>query len=86
MSEKISEKTTKETKSEELVWYEAPLMPGVSQDIIAAVNGKYIRVKRGERVQIHPKYVEALDNASRQKNAAYRAATEAQKTKKLYDM
>lgn len=85
MSEKISEKTPKE--STELVWYELPLLPGGDQqDVITAVNGKYIRVKRGERVQIHPKYVEALNNAARQQSAAYRAATEAQKTKKLYDM
>lgn len=86
MSEKITEKVTK-TEQDDMVWYEAPLLPGMgNMDVVTAVNGKYIRLKRGERVQIHRKYVEALDNATRQQNEAYRAATEAQKPKKLYDM
>jgi hypothetical protein len=87
MSEKITEKVTKTEKTDDMVWYEAPLLPGMgNMDVVAGVNGKLIRLKRGERVQIHRKYVEVLDNAVRQQNAAFRSATEAQKPKKLLDL
>jgi hypothetical protein len=87
MSEKITEKVTKTEQTDDMVWYEAPLLPGMgNMDVVAGVNGKLIRLKRGERVQIHRKYVEVLDNAVRQQNAAFRSATEAQKPKKLLDL
>lgn len=87
MSEKTAEKVSKVKPGEELVEYMAPLLPGMgTQDVIAGVNGKIIRIKRGETVKIKRKFVEVLNNANKQRNAAYRAAAEAQQTKKLYDM
>lgn len=72
---------------EELVEYTAPLLPGMgTQDVIVGVNGEIIRIKRGEPVQIKRKFVNALNNAAKQQVAAYKAAAEAQQTKKLYDM
>lgn len=87
MSEKITGTVAKTGQTDDMVWYEAPLLPGMgNMDVVAGVNGKLIRLKRGERVQIHRKYVEVLNNAARQQNEAFRAATEAQKPKKLYDL
>lgn len=72
---------------EELVEYTAPLMPGMgTQDVVVGVNGEMIRIKRGETVKIKRKFVNALNNAAKQQVEAYKAAAEAQQTKKLYDM
>ena len=72
---------------DKLVEYTAPLLPGMgTQDVIVGVNGEIIRIKRGETVQIKRKFVNALNNAARQQVAAYKAAAEAQQTKKLYDL
>ena len=57
-----------------------------TQDVIVGVNGEIIRIKRGETVQIKRKFVNALNNAAKQQVAAYKAAAEAQQTKKLYDL
>ncbi|MCD7927355.1 MAG: hypothetical protein LUF80_00595 [Oscillospiraceae bacterium] len=65
---------TARDEMEELVSYSAPLDPkSTSRDILVAVNGETIRIKRGETVQIKRKFVEALNNADRQALAAYRA-------------
>lgn len=72
---------------DKLVEYTAPLLPGMgTQDVIVGVNGEIIRIKRGETVKIKRKFVNALNNAAKQQVAAYKAAAEAQQTKKLYDM
>lgn len=83
---------SKQTKAkvkpgDELVEYTAPLLPGMgTQDVIVGVNGEIIRIKRGEPVTIKRKFVNALNNAAKQQVEAYKAAAEAQQTKKLYDM
>ena len=72
---------------DKLVEYTAPLLPVMgTQDVIVGVNGEIIRIKRGETVQIKRKFVNALNNAAKQQVAAYKAAAEAQQTKKLYDL
>lgn len=65
---------------EELVEYTAPLA-GMEKrrDILVAVNGETIRIKRGQTVQIKRKFKEALDNAARQEYAAYQAMQKAVK-------
>ena len=66
--------------AEELVWYEAPLLPGVKKrDILVAVNGETLRIQRGVRVQIKEKFREALQNAAKQEYAAFEAREEIKK-------
>lgn len=66
---------------EELVDYMAPLMPGTKkQDIVVAVNGEMIRIQRGVQVQIKRKYLDALQNASKQEYEAMLARQELQKS------
>ena len=77
----MSETKAKGTANpEELVEYTAPLA-GMEKrrDILAAVNGETIRIKRGERVKIKRKFVEVLDNAARQEYAAHQAREKAVK-------
>lgn len=58
---------------EEYVDYMAPLLPDLKdQTIFVAVNGETVRIKRGEPVKIKRKFVEALNNASKQEYAAMR--------------
>lgn len=85
MSEaQVNVKTEKKAKAaydpEELVEYTAPLA-GMEKrrDILVAVNGETIRIKRGRTVKIKRKFKEALDNAARQEYAAYMAAADAAK-------
>lgn len=85
--EQAESKQNKVKPGDELVEYTAPLLPGMgTQDVIVGVNGEIIRIKRGETVKIKRKFVNALNNAAKQQVAAYKAAAEAQQTKKLYDM
>ena len=85
--EQAESKQNKVRPGEELVEYTAPLLPGMgTQDVIVGVNGEMIRIKRGETVKIKRKFVNALNNAAKQQVAAYKAAAEAQQTKKLYDL
>lgn len=85
--EQAESKQNKVKPGDELVEYTAPLLPGMgTQDVIAGVNGEIIRIKRGETVKIKRKFVNALNNAAKQQVEAYKAAAEAQQTKKLYDM
>ena len=93
MSEKSTQtKTQTGTKvqarpGDELVDYTAPLLPGQEkQDIVVGVNGEMVRIKRGETVKLKRKHVSAINDAARQQVAAYKAAAEAQQTKKLYDL
>ena len=76
MSEKMTEKVaqTKATeKKDNLVSYTAPLLPGQErQDLVVGVNGRFIRIRRGECVRIEPKFVHVLENAQRQQAEAYR--------------
>ena len=61
-------------RGEELVDYEAPLLPGENrQDIFVAVNGESLVIKRGVHVQIKRKFYEVLMNAQEQEMCAYRA-------------
>jgi len=86
-TEQVESKQNKVKPGDELVEYTAPLLPGMgTQDVIVGVNGEIIRIKRGETVQIKRKFVKALNNAAKQQVEAYKAAAEAQQTKKLYDM
>ena len=72
--------TTKVDPMEELVEYEAPLLPGVKKrDIVVGVNGETIRIQRGVRVQIKRKFYEALQNAAKQEFAAFEAREEIRK-------
>ena len=72
--------TAKVDPAEELVWYEAPLLPGVKKrDILVAVNGETLRIQRGVRVQIKEKFREALQNAAKQEYAAFEAREEIKK-------
>ena len=67
------ENKVEEISMEEYVDYVAPLMPDLKdQTIFVAVNGETIHIKRGEVVRINRKFVEALNNASKQEYAAMR--------------
>lgn len=78
----------KETKQaldmEELVSYTAPMdLSNTNQrDIVVAVNGEMLCIKRGETVQIKRKYLEALENADRQRVEVYKAKAEAKEQSK----
>lgn len=65
---------TAANEPEELVDYIAPLIPGAPNqaDVIAAVNGEMIRIKRGVTVQIRRKFKEVLDNAAAQQMEAFK--------------
>lgn len=82
MSETKTKNAAAETAygPEELVEYTAPLA-GMEKrrDILAAVNGETIRIKRGETVKIKRKFKEVLDNAAKQEYAAYRVMEKAVK-------
>lgn len=65
---------------EELVDYTAPLLPNLKKrDILVAVNGETLRIKRGVPVRIKRKFYEALQNAAAQEFAALEARQEIQK-------
>lgn len=93
-----TKKTTTETTTEadkatdpneELVEYTAPLMGRTdSRDIVVGVNGEFIRILRGETVQIKRKFLLVLQNAEKQEMEAYKAQMAAQKAsaKALADM
>lgn len=65
---------------EELVDYTAPLLPNLKKrDILVAVNGETLRIKRGVPVRIKRKFYEALQNAAAQEFAALEARQEIQR-------
>ena len=80
-AEKAAEaKAEKVLDPEELVDYEAPLLPGkTKQEVVVIVNGERLAIKRGVRVQIKLKYRETLDAAARQQYAAYQLMNETRK-------
>lgn len=71
-ADKEAEKNdAKEDPAEELVDYIAPLLPNMKKrDILVAVNGETLRIKRGVPVKIKRKFYEALQNAAMQEYAA----------------
>lgn len=69
-----------EPSGDDYVDYMAPLLPGkVQKDIFCAVNGETVLIKRGVPVKVKRKFVEALNNASAQQFAAYRAMEDIRK-------
>ena len=63
----MSETKNKVLDPEELVDFTAPMDPtGARQDILLAVNGETVRVKRGSTVQIKRKFLEVWNNAAEQ--------------------
>ncbi len=78
MAEKKTEATKKALSPEELVEYTAPLDPaGTKRDVLVAVNGELIRIKRGTPVKIKRKFWEVLQGAAEQELAAYRTMEKA---------
>lgn len=77
MSEKKTETGAKPAVTEKkdgLMEFTAPLLPGQErQDLVVGVNGKFIRIRRGETVRIRPEFVGAIRNAQRQQAEAYKA-------------
>lgn len=68
---------------EELVDYMVPRMYGEKErDLVVAVNGEGIRIKKGERVQIKRKFVEAIEHSLRQRDSAQDAMDRAQEASK----
>lgn len=64
---------------EEYVEYEAPMTANPDErDILVAVNGETLRIKRGERVQIKRKFLEVLRQADEQRRSAIRYQREQQ--------
>lgn len=81
MASKLTESTEKTIaeRMEEYVEYEAPLTANPDErDVIVAVNGETLRIKRGEKVQIKRKFLEVLRNADAQRRAAVRYQREQQ--------
>lgn len=67
----MSESKNKALDPEELVSFTAPMDPtGARQDILLAVNGETVRVKRGSTVRLKRKFLEVWDNAAAQTLAA----------------
>lgn len=70
-TEAKEEKQTIAEKMEELVEYTAPLAADLNDtSLLVAVNGEEIRIMRGVPVKIKRKFVEAIQNADRQRLAA----------------
>lgn len=91
MSEKTKDAAQAATlpDPEELVEYIAPIDPnGGNRDVVAAVNGEFIQIKRGVPVMIKRKFKEVLDNAAMQNLAALEAQIAALKAseKAVLDM
>lgn len=64
---------------EELVEFSVPFDPtGSSRDVLIAVNGETIRVKRGAAVRVKRKFVEAWNHANEQRVAAHQVMEQAQ--------
>ena len=75
----MSETKAKTLDPEELVDFTAPMDPtGQRPDILLAVNGETVRVKRGSTVQLKRKFVEVWNNAAEQTMAARAAMEQAQ--------
>lgn len=75
----MAQKNAPKGPDEELVDYMAPLMgAGTRKDILVAVNGETIRIKRGVPVQIKRKFYKVLQQAAAQEYAAYQATEQAQ--------
>ena len=67
----MSESKNKVLDPEELVDFTAPMDPtGAKRDILLAVNGETVRVKRGSTVQLKRKFLEVWNNAAAQAMAA----------------
>ena len=63
---------------EELVEYTAPLLyTDRERDLVVSVNGETIRILRGVPVHIKRKYLEVLENAQAQTDAARQVMAEA---------
>ena len=72
-------KTATKPNPEETVTYTAPLLAGDQrQDILVAVNGECVRIRRGESVLLKRAFAEVLDNAQQQALCAHRAMAAAQ--------
>ena len=68
-----TEKKTYAERMEEYVDFETPLTADPDErDILVAVNGETLRIRRGERVQIQRKFLEVRRNAEAQRRAAVR--------------
>lgn len=76
----MSEKTnTTPITPETQVDYRVPIDPtSQRKDVVVGVNGEFIRIKRGVTVKIKQKFVEALENANRQNEAAMLAQERAE--------
>ena len=75
----MSETKNKTLDPEELVDFTAPVdLAGEKQDILLAVNGETVRVKRGSTVKLKRKFLEVWDNANAQALAARAAMERAQ--------
>ena len=75
----MSETKNKALDPEELVDFTAPMDPtGAKRDILLAVNGETVRIKRGSTVRIKRKFLEVWDNAAAQTMAARAAMERAQ--------
>ncbi len=67
---------------EELVEYTAPVDPtGNKQDVIVAVNGETVRIKRGVAVKIKRKFWQVLQDAAQQEMAAWQTMQKAAESK-----
>ncbi len=75
----MSESKNKALDPEELVEFAAPLdLTGSRRDILLAVNGETVRVRRGSTVRLKRKFLEVWENANAQAQAARDAMDEAQ--------
>ena len=75
----MSETKNKALDPEELVDFTAPMdFTGTKRDILLAVNGETVRVKRGSTVKLKRKFLEVWNNANAQALAARDAMERAQ--------
>ncbi len=83
MAEKVKNEGTKAVfDPEELVDYTAPVDPtGDKQDVIVAVNGETLRIKRGVPVKIKRKFWKVLQDAAQQEMAAWQTMRKAAESK-----
>ena len=57
--------------NEEYVEYTAPIIDPKHREIVAAVNGETIRIKRGVHVKIKRKFLKVLKQSAKQEMEAY---------------
>ena len=76
---KTAETETKVLDPEELVEFTAPMDPtGAKRDILLAVNGETVRIRRGTTVRVKRKFLEVWNNSNAQAMAARAAMEKAQ--------